>query len=159
MHYALCIMHWKKGHLEPHSGGKPQPWVITHGRQTIHTEPRSGDITQPWVTTHGLITAARRQNNRKRSANSLPYNNYALCIMNHALKKAPRSGMNNRRADGGLLDASSLKISCWNKTISTMSDVCEAFWCGLCISWFSNNQCNPCILWFLKFRVLSCYSW
>ncbi len=40
-----------------------------------------------------------------------------------------------------------------------MSDVCEAFGCGLCISWFSNNQYNPCILWFLKFRVLSCYSW
>ena len=85
MNYAL-----QKSHLEPRSGGKPQPWVErseTHGRQTNHTEPRRGDITQPWVTTHGFITAARRQNNRKRSANSLPYNNYALCIMNYALKK------------------------------------------------------------------------
>ena len=59
MHYELCIMHYalKKGHLKPQSGGKPQPWVITHGRQTNHMEPRSGDITQPWVTTHGFITA------------------------------------------------------------------------------------------------------
>ena len=33
---------------------EPQPWVITHGRQTNHTELRSGDITQPRVSTHGL---------------------------------------------------------------------------------------------------------
>ena len=34
---------------------------------------------------HSPVTQG--QNNRKRSANSLPYNNYALCIMNYALKK------------------------------------------------------------------------
>ena len=40
-----------------------------------------------------------------------------------------------------------------------MSDDCEAFWCVLCISWFSNNQCNPCFLWtstkiFVFFRAI-----
>ena len=31
------------------------------------------------------------------------YDNYALCIMNYALKKAPRSGMNNRRVAGAVV--------------------------------------------------------
>ena len=49
--YALCIMNYvlKKGHLEPRSGEKTQPWVLTHGKQKKNMEPRKGGITQPWV--------------------------------------------------------------------------------------------------------------
>ncbi len=46
---------------------------------------------------------------------------YELCI-----KKAPRSGMNNRRAEVGRLDLQQSIMSRPLKTISTLADVCEA---------------------------------
>ena len=39
---------------------------------------------------------------------------------------APRSGMNNRRADGGQPDLQHPMMQCLIKIISAMSDVCEA---------------------------------
>ena len=48
----------------------------------------------------------------------------------------------NRRADGGHLDLQQYIISYLLKTISTKADVCEAFWCVLCVLWFPNLIMN-----------------
>ena len=73
-------------------------------------------------------------------------------IMHYALQKAPRSGMNNRRVAGAVvLPAFRIHYVQTKNSTGDCRPGGEAFWCVLCISWFSNNQCNPCILWFLKF--------